>query len=141
MNRDPFAEVEPLEPLGFQEAFASLVRRSIKWDLIGPHKMWQHPEQYGESPASPDVLAKEYAEMVKRKNGLLPISHPLSLFCYIAAESATDAILAGDESLSELSDDDKMRLRMQNVQLSSAVTETVIGHLLQAGLIKYGGAV
>lgn len=138
MTHDPFEEVEPLDPLGNQEAFASFVRRSMKWDLIGPYKMWNDAEKFGENPASPEVMEKEYADMIRRKDKLLPIGAAISLFCYIAAESATEAILLGDESLSDITEDDKLRLRMQNVQLSSAVTESVLGHLFQAGLITYG---
>lgn len=139
MRRDPFEEVEPLEPLGFQEVFASLSKRSIMWDLIGPHKMWNHSEKYGQSPASPDVLAREFEDMTERKSMLLPLGQSLPLLCYIAAESATEAIMASDPNFSELSDDDRMRFRMQNVQLGSVITESVLGHLIQNGLIHLGG--
>jgi hypothetical protein len=137
--RDPFEEVEPLEPLGIHEVLTSRAKRSIMWDLIGPHKMWNYSEKYGQNPASPDVLHREYLDMVERKNLLLPLSNALPLLCYIAAESATEAIIASDESFAGISDEDRMKFRMQNVQLGSVITESVVSHLIQNGLIKYGG--
>lgn len=138
MTHNPFEEVTPLEPLGYPEVFASLIKRSIMWDLIGPTRMWQQSVKYGQEPASPDVLRKEYEDMMVRKRGLLPLGGTLALMCYVAAESATEAIIASDEKLSKLTDDERTSVRMQNVALSSAVTESVIGHLLQSGILVYG---
>lgn len=138
MNHNPFEEVEPLEPLGYPEVFTSLFKRSVMWDLIGPARMWQSSVKYGQEPASPDVLRREYEDMLKRKRALLPMSGQLALMCYVAAESATEAVFASDDKFSKLSDDEKISVRMQNVALSSAVTETVIGHLLQSGILVYG---
>jgi hypothetical protein len=139
MTRDPFEEVEPLEPLGYHEVLASLSKRSIMWDLIGPQKMWRESVKYGQNPASPDVLHKEYEDMMERRGMLEPLSHNLPMLCYIAAESATEAIMAADDSFSLLSDEERMIFRMKNVQLGSIITSSVIGHLLQAGALSYGG--
>jgi hypothetical protein len=138
VTHNPFEEVEPLEPLGYPEVFTSLIKRSIMWDLIGPARMWQQSVKYGQSPASPDVLRREYEDMLKRKRNLLPIGGQLALMCYVAAESATEAVFASDDKFSQLSDDEKVSVRMQNVAMSSAVTESVIGHLLQSGILVYG---
>lgn len=139
MTRDPFEEVEPLEPMDVQEAFASSVHRSVMWDLLGPKKMWNSSEKYGQNPASPDVLNAEYEEMMKRHNSLTPFGGSLPLLCYIAAESASQIVMASDSRYDEIPEEEKMKFRAHNVQLGSAVASSVIGHMIQSGLLHYGG--
>lgn len=100
--------------------------------------MWRSPQTYGQEPASPDVLAMEYDDMMQRKKNLLPLSNTLALLSYVAAESATEAVIASDKRLSKLTEEEQLAMRMQNVALSAAVTESVIGHLLQSGILVYG---
>ena len=139
MKYNPFEEVEPLEPLDVQAAFAASIHRSMMWDLLGPHKMWNDSEKYGQCPASPDVLTAEYEDMMVRHNSLLPFGGSIPQLCFIAAESVSQIVMASDKRYAEISEEDRTKFRAQTVQMGSAITSSVIGHLIQSGLLHYGG--
>ena len=139
MTYDPFEDVEPLRPLEDGAVLISLLKRSILWDLIGPDRIRKDSEHFGMAPASPEVFDKEFEEMIRRKYSLLPIRDRLSLMCYIAAESASHALMTGDKKYSEMTPEDKLQFRLHNVSLASVVADSVISHMLQDGSLHYGG--
>lgn len=135
---DPFEEVEPAPDIDPWQALASELSRSMMWDLIGPQLMRTKPNQFGQNPASPDVLEAEAKEMWARKRSLSPFGMDLPLLCYMAAETASLALMNTEEALQDLSEEDQFKFRMNTIRLSSAIVESVIAHMLQKGLIKYG---
>jgi len=135
---DPFEEVEPVLPLDPFRVLTAQLSRSMLWDMVGPHWMRSDPELFGQQPASEEVLEAEAKEMWNRKRSLLPFGMDFSLLCYMAAESASLAILKGDEQLSNLADEDKLKFRVGNIKLGTAIAEAVVSHMLEKGLIKYG---
>lgn len=140
MTYDPFsAEIEPLSEIDDWEVLTSMLKRSILWDLLGPMKMKTPNEKLKITGASKDVLEAEYKEMMKRKYSLLPLRSELSLMSYIAAESASDALLALDERYKEMTDDDRAQFRLHNVAVGAVITDAVLGHLIQEGLLHFGG--
>ena len=61
-----------------------------------------------------------------------------SLLCYMAAETASLALIRNDEDMLRLPDEERLKFRMHNVKLGTAIAETVVSHMLQKGLITYG---
>lgn len=135
---DPFEEVSPVAPMDPWQALTTELSRSMMWDMIGPSRMQNEPVKYGQQPASPDVLDAEAKEMWVRKHSMLPFGMDFSLLCYMAAESASLALIKNDETLSELPEEDKLKFRIHNVKLGTAIAESVVSHMLQKGLIQYG---
>lgn len=135
---DPFEEVTPVAPLDQWQALTTELSRSMMWDMIGPNRMLHDPESYGQHPASSDVLEAEAMEMWGRKRSILPFGMDFNLLCYMAAESASLALLNGDETMQELPEEEKYKFRVHNVKLGTAIAEAVVSHMLQKGLIKYG---
>jgi len=135
---DPFEEVSPVAPIDPWQALTTELSRSMMWDMIGPTRMRDEPGKYGQQPASPDVLEAEAKEMWTRKHSMLPFGMDFSLLCYMAAESASLALIRNDEMMSELPDEEKLKFRIHNVKLGTAIAETVVSHMLQKGLIQYG---
>jgi hypothetical protein len=135
---DPFEEVSPVAPMDPWQALTTELSRSMMWDMIGPTRMHNEPVRYGQQPASPDVLEAEGKEMWARKHSMLPFGMDFSLLCYMAAESASLALIKNDDTLSELPDEEKLKFRIHNVKLGTAIAETVVSHMLQKGLIQYG---
>lgn len=135
---DPFEEVSPVAPLDQWQALTTELSRSMLWDMIGPHKMLHDPESFGQHPASEDVLEAEAMEMWARKRSMLPFGMDFNLLCYMAAESASLALINGDENMAGLPDEERYKFRIHNVKLGTAIAEAVVSHMLQKGLIKYG---
>lgn len=135
---DPFEEVSPVAPIDPWQALTTELSRSMMWDMIGPTRMHNEPGKYGQQPASPDVLEAEAKEMWTRKHSMLPFGLDFSLLCYMAAESASLALIRNDDTLNELPDDEQLKFRIHNVKLGTAIAETVVSHMLQKGLITYG---
>lgn len=135
---DPFEDVSPVAPIDPWQALTTELSRSMMWDMIGPKRMRDEPQKYGQHPASLDVLEAEAKEMYARKHAMLPFGMDFSLLCYMAAESASLALIKNDEALSDLPDEEKLKFRIHNVKLGTAIAETVVSHMLQKGLIKYG---
>jgi hypothetical protein len=135
---DPFEEVSPVAPIDPWQALTTELGRSMMWDMIGPTRMKDEPQKYGQQPASLDVLEAEAKEMYDRKHSMLPFGMDFSLLCYMAAESASLALIKNDEDMTALPDEDKLKFRIHNVKLGTAIAETVVSHMLQKGLIQYG---
>jgi hypothetical protein len=137
---DPFEDVSPVTPLDPWQALTTELFRSMMWDMIGPYKMRDEPYKYGQNPASMDVLEAEAQEMWTRKHSMLPFGMDFSLLCYMAAESASLALIRSDAAMEQLPDEKKLEFRTHNVKLGTAIAEAVVSHMLQKGLIKYGEA-
>jgi hypothetical protein len=135
---DPFEDVTPATPLDPWQVLTTELSRSMMWDMIGPEIMRNNPTKYGQNPASDDVLEAEASEMWSRKQSILPFGLDFPFLCYVAAEIASLALIKSDEVLTRMSDDEKMRFRVHNIKLSTAVAESVVSHMLQKGLINYG---
>ena len=135
---DPFEEVSPVTPIDPLQALTVELSRSMMWDMIGPTRMRNEPSKYGQQPASPDVLEAEAKEMWARKHSMLPFGMDFSLLCYMAAESASLALVRNDDVLNELPEEERLKFRIHNVKLGTAIAETVVSHMLQKGLIQYG---
>src|SRR6202007_465519 len=133
-----FEEESPVAPIDPWQALTTELGRSMMWDMIGPNRMQNEPEKYGQHPASLDVLEAEGKEMWARKHSMLPFGMDFSLLCYMAAESASVALIRNDEMLVDLPDEEKLKFRIHNVKLGTAIAETVVSHMLQKGLIQYG---
>lgn len=135
---DPFEEVTPITPIDPWQALTTELSRSMLWDMLGPERMQNEPAKYGQQPASLDVLEAEAKEMWARKHSMLPFGMDFSLLCYVAAESASLALIKHDVSMGDLPDEEKLKFRIHNVKLGTAIAESVVSHMLQKGLIKYG---
>lgn len=135
---DPFENVSPIAPIDPWQALTTELSRSMLWDMLGPARMWNEPGRYGQQPASLDVFEAEANEMWARKKSMMPFGMDFSLLCYIAAESASLALIHSDEMMRELPDEEKLKFRIHNVRLGTAITEAVVSHMLQKGLIQYG---
>lgn len=135
---DPFEEVSPVPEIDPWQVLTTELSRSMMWDMIGPYKMRDEPTRFGQNPASLDVLEAEGKEMWERKHALMPFGWDFPLLCYIAAQSASSAILIGDPTFAAMDDEDKLKFRINNVNLGTVVAEAVVSHMLQKGLIQYG---
>jgi hypothetical protein len=135
---DPFEEVNPLLPIDPWQALSVELSRSMMWDMIGPNRMQEEPDKFGQHPASLDVLEVEAEEMWARKKAMLPFGMDFSLLCYMAAESASLALIRSDDMMENLPDEEKLKFRIHNVKLGTAIAESVVSHMLQKGLIQYG---
>ena len=135
---DPFEEVSPAAPIDSWQALTTELSRSMMWDMIGPTRMRDEPIKHGQQPASLDVLEAEAKEMWERKHSMLPFGMDFSLLCYIAAESASLALIQNDANLIDLPEEEKLKFRTHNVKLGTAIAESVVSHMLQKGLIRYG---
>lgn len=135
---DPFEDVTPPEPMDSSAVLAALLQRSMMWDLVGM-KIKDTPDKFGQKPASPDVIAAEHKEMIIRQYSLMPFGSVLPMMCYISAESASQALLAMDEKYKDMSDEEQAQFRAHNVHLGAVVASSVIAHMIQGGLLHYGG--
>jgi hypothetical protein len=135
---DPFEDVSPATPIDPWQALTTELSRSMMWDMIGPKRMRDEPEQYGQHPASPDVLEAEAKEMWARKHLMLPFGMDFPLLCYMASEAASLALIKNDDQMKQLPEEDKLKFRAHNIRLGTAIAETVVSHMIQKGLIKYG---
>lgn len=135
---DPFEEVDPAEDIDPWQVLTTQLSRSMLWDMIGPDRMRDESLKFGHAPASPDVLEAEGKEMWERKYALVPFGWDFPLLCFIASEAASAALINSDEKLRAMSEEDIYKFRVNNVRLVTAATESVVGHMIQNGLIKYG---
>jgi hypothetical protein len=131
-----FEEVTPIPPVDPLQELSIQLGRSMMWDMIGPYKIRDNPALYGQQPASIDVLEAEAQESFSRKHVVGTLGMEFPLLCHIAAESASRVMLVSDGIT--LEQDQEMAFRMAHVQYGTAVAETVVGHLLQKGLLKLG---
>lgn len=135
---DPMEPVEPVPPMLPGEQLTAELTRSMMWDMIGPYQIRDEPYKYGQHPASMDVLEAEAAEFWARKSTLLPFGMFFPMYCFIAAESASKAVLVGHGMLEHMSPEEQQNFRMNNIKFATSVAESVVGHMLQRGLVKYG---
>jgi hypothetical protein len=136
---DPFEEVSPLEPLDTLGVLTQTLKRSIMWDIIGPYRMRDNPTDFHQQPASPDVMEAEYRDLILRQNSLMYLNPNLSMMCYIAAESATEALLKLDPRYKEMPEEEILQFRAHNVNMGAAIVGSVLGQMLQSGLLHIGG--
>lgn len=135
---DPFkANVEPLDPREGMVLLPLALRRSMMWDMVG-EAMVKNPEEYGENPASDDVLELEYRDMVMRNRSLEPFGPNIDMACHLATAAAVKALSVRNPELEGLSDEDLEKLTEEHTQVSTMVTKAVIGQMLSKGLIHYG---
>lgn len=113
------------------------LRRSMMWDMVGEN-MVTHPEDFGENPASPDVLDLEFRDMVLRHRALESFGPSLDMACNLATAAAVKALTVKSEELSGMSEDDLERLTEEHLQVSTMVTKSVIGQMMSRGMIHIG---
>jgi len=135
---DPFEEVDPVEEIDPWRVLTALHARSTLWDMVGGEEIAEHPERYGQTPASPEVLTAELEDTKARHSTLMPIAMEVQMLSYLAAESASLAMMKTYPDLDSLSDVDKLKFRSTNIRMGTAIAESVISHMLQKGLLKYG---
>lgn len=135
---DPFEEVEPVEPIDEFQLITSEIFRGMLWDMIGPEAMANKPTDFLQQPASPDVLEAEAKEMWARRSALLPFYMDLQLLSSLASEAASIALMGTQEHFKELSEQEKIEFRKANIKMGTAISGSVVSHLLQRGLLKYG---
>lgn len=135
---DPFkANVEPLDPTEGMVLLPLALRRSFMWDMIGD-AMIKSPVDYGENPASDDVLEMEYRDMVMRNQSLEPFGPNIDMACNLATAAAVKALSVHNPVLEGLSDEDLEKLTLEHTQVATMVTKAVLGQMLSKGLIHYG---
>lgn len=135
---DPFDDVVPLPPLDEVAVLTHTLERSIMWDIIGPYQMRDNPTDFGQNPASMDVLEAEYRDLMQRQDYLLQFGSNLHLMCYIAAESASDALIKLDEKYKDMPEEELLQFRTHNVNIGAAIVGAVLGNMLQRGLLHAG---
>lgn len=135
---DPFnANVEPLDPTESMVLLPLALRRSVMWDMVG-EAMIKNPEEYGESPASDDVLELEFRDMVMRNRSLEPFGPNIDMACNLATTAAVRALSVRNPVLEGISEDDLEKLTEEHAQVATMVTKSVIGQMLSKGIIHYG---
>jgi len=107
------------------------------WDMVG-EAMLKSPEEYGENPASDDVLELEYRDMVLRNRSLEPFGPNIDMACNLATTAAVKALSVHNPTLENLSDEDFEKLTEEHTQVATMVTKSVIGQMLSKGIIHYG---
>lgn len=135
---DPFkANVEPLDPTEGMVLLPLALRRAFMWDMVG-EAMLKSPEEYGENPASDDVLELEYRDMVVRNRSLEPFGPNIDMACNLATMAAVKALSVRNPLLEGISDEDLEKLTEEHTQVATMVTKSVIGQMLSKGIIHYG---
>lgn len=136
MIPDPFDEagLGDIDPT----ALLRSVSRSMMWEFIPPKMMQENPEDFGQTPASIDVLKAEYKDSFARRMSLIPLEPSLSILATTASNAASTVLLELDPNYKMMSEKDRMLFREHNMNLGTAVTKAVLGHLIQEGLIHYG---
>ncbi|WPH58216.1 hypothetical protein SEA_LUCKYSOCKE_139 [Streptomyces phage LuckySocke] len=135
---DPFkAKVEPLDPAEGMVLLPLALGRSFMWDMVG-EAMIKSPEEYGQSPASDDVLELEYRDMVLRNRALEPFGPNIDMACHLATAAAVKALSVRNPALEELSEEDLEKLTAEHTQVSTMVTKAVLGQMMSKGMIHYG---
>lgn len=135
---DPFkANVEPVNPLETMALLPLALRRSMMWDMVGT-SMIHHAEDFGENPASPDVLDREFQDMVKRHKALDIFGPNIEMACNIATTAAIQALAVLDPSVAELSEEEREDMTEAHIKVSTMVTKSVIGQMMAREMIHPG---
>lgn len=136
MTVNVFQEVAPVPPVDPLQKLTIELGRSTMWDMIGPYKIKESPDLYGQQPASNDVLEAEALDSFGRKHIVRSLGMDFPLLCHVASEAASRVMLVADGIV--LDEEQQLNFRMAHVNYGTAVAETVVGHLLQRGLLKLG---
>lgn len=139
MTHDPFEEVTPPSPLNGWAVLTSTLQKEMLWDIVGPQRLVNDPEKLGVKPSSKDVFDMERRDMMERKYSLMPIRNELSLLSYVAGQVASDAVIALDDRYKFMDEDELLSFKELTINMGSVITDAVISHLFQQGLIHYGG--
>lgn len=134
---NPFDEAEPDD--FDQTALLRLLSRSMMWEFIPPTTMKEEPQRFGQTPASNDVLKKEYEDFCKRRISLMPFDMTLTLLSAVAANAASTVLLEMNPGYKEMPEKEQEMFRLHNSHIANAVTRAVLGHLIQDGYLHYGG--
>jgi len=135
---DPFkAVVEPLDRMDTIKLYPLALQRSMMWDMVGD-AMIRNPEDFGENPASPDVLEAEFKELVIRNQLISSFGPNIDMSCVLAATAATRAILTMEPKTQDFTEEEKEEFLQENIRVSTMVTKTVLAHMLYKGLIHIG---
>lgn len=129
----------PLTPIDGWAVLASTLKKEMLWDMLGPQPLAATPEKFGVQPASPDVFNMENQSMLRRKYSLVPIRNELSMLSFVAGQVAAEAMLAMDDRYENLPEEERLSFKANAINMGSAMTDAVIGHLFQQGLIHLGG--
>jgi hypothetical protein len=135
---DPTDTSELVPPMHPGEQLAAELSRSMMWDMIGPYSIRDEAFKYGQHPASDDVLEAEAEEFRARQSTLLPFGMFLPMYCTIASEAACRAVVIGQGLLEDMTPEELFNFRMNNIHFASSVAASVIGNMLQRGLLTYG---
>lgn len=135
---DPFEDVAAPEMPNPLEQLTTELSRSMMWDMIGPINMKDHSDDFGQNPASMDVLEAEAQAMWKRKQALMVFGQDLPLFCTLATEAASNTLITANDNLKNMPEQFKMQYKQDNLRVSALVTASVISHMLQKGMLKFG---
>jgi len=109
------------------------------WDMVGPYRIKHSPEKMGVKPASDDVLEMEYRDMINRRTSLYPLRNQISFLSYVAAQVASDTLIAFDPRYAAMDEQSVLSFKELSINIGAAVTDAVISHLLEQGLIHLGG--
>lgn len=135
---DPFkANVEPVNPLETMALFPLALRRSMMWDMVGT-SMVSNPEDFGENPASSDVLDLEFRDMMMRHKALEIFGPNIEMACNIATTAAIQALAVLDPSVAELSEEERDDMTDAHIKVSTMVTKSVIGQMMAREMIHPG---
>lgn len=135
---NPFeAKIEPLDPRDTMVLLPLHLRRSMMWDMVGEN-MVTRPEEFGENPASPDVLDLEFRDMVMRHRSLEAFGPSIDMACHLATAAAVKALTTQNPDLADMSEDDLEKLTEEHLQVSTMVTKSVIGQMMSRGMIHHG---
>lgn len=138
---DPFkANVEPLDPSEGMALLPLALRRSIMWDMVGA-SMIHNAQDFGENPASSDVLEMEFNDMVRRHRALELFGPNIDMACNIATNAAIHALSVLDPSVAELSEEEREEMAEVHTKVSTMVTKSVIGQMMSRGMIHPGAHV
>jgi len=135
---DPFnANVEPLDPTEGYALLPLALRRAMMWDMVG-ESMIKSPEDFGENPASQDVLEREYQDMVMRHRALDAFGPNIDMACNLATTAAIQALSVLDPSVAELDEEERDEMTEAHIKVATMVTKSVIGQMMSKGLLHNG---
>lgn len=138
---NPFtANIEPLDYMDTMQLMPLAVRRSMMWDMVGD-SMVTRPEDFGETPASHDVLEREYQDMVARHQAMASFGPSIDMACNLATTAAVKALTVNNPTTSSMSEEDLEKLTQEHMRVATMVTKSVIGQMLSKGLIHMGAQV
>lgn len=100
--------------------------------------MVSNPEDFGENPASSDVLDLEFRDMMLRHKALETFGPNIDMACNIATTAAIQALAVLDPSVAELSEEERDDMTDAHIKVSTMVTKSVIGQMMAREMIHPG---